>query len=87
MTDGISFIRDSLFCEYAYIVNLDDETLEFYVGFQTTSQADNRYGTNHNNSGYYPCKLALVIPLVDISFNNIDEWVAKMDSVSSDDEE
>jgi len=29
------FVMDSLFCEYAYIINLDDETLEFYKGFQT----------------------------------------------------
>jgi len=31
--DGINFLKDSLFCEYAYIVNVDDMTLEFYEGF------------------------------------------------------
>jgi len=29
------FVMDSLFCEYAYIINLDEEVLEFYKGFQT----------------------------------------------------
>lgn len=84
MTDGIDFIQDSLFCEYAYIINIDDKTLEFYKGFQKTPQIDNRYGTN-NNRGYYPCKLSLVIPLADISFDVVGELVDKMNSVSSDD--
>lgn len=29
-----TFLLDSLFCEYAYLINLDEETLEFYTGFQ-----------------------------------------------------
>ena len=65
MTDGIDFIQDSLFCEYAYIINLDDEVLEFYEGFQKEPQVDNRYGTI-DDRGYYPCKLALTIPLDEL---------------------
>ena len=87
MIDNINFIKNSLFCEYAYIINLDNKSLEFYVGFQETPQVDNRYGVYPNDGGYYPCKLALVIPLADIGFSNIDKLVAKMDSISSDDEE
>jgi hypothetical protein len=30
MIDGVSFLQDSLFCEWAYIINLDDEVLEVY---------------------------------------------------------
>jgi hypothetical protein len=33
MADAHDFLLDSVFCEYAYIVNLDDMTLEFYGGF------------------------------------------------------
>ena len=65
MTDGIDFIKDSLFCEYAYIINLDDEVLEFYVGFQNTPYTNNRYGTSEIH-GYYPCKLSLTIPLNEL---------------------
>ena len=65
MTDGIGFIQDSLFCEYAYIINLDDEVLEFYEGFQKEPQVGNRYGTK-DDRGYYPCKLALTIPLDEL---------------------
>lgn len=34
MNDDSDFIKDSLFCEYAYIINLDDNVIEIYVGFQ-----------------------------------------------------
>ena len=33
MNDGRDFLLDSLFCEYAYIINLDTQELEFYSGF------------------------------------------------------
>ena len=33
MVDGSDFLIDSLFCEYAYIVNFDDNVLECYKGF------------------------------------------------------
>ena len=35
MIDNSDFIKDSLFCEYAYIINLDINALEFYVGSNT----------------------------------------------------
>ena len=55
------FIYDSLFCEYAYIYDFDTKQLEFYVGYQLTPDEENRYGSEPNNGGYYPCKLACVI--------------------------
>ena len=38
-----AFLVDSLFCEYAYIVNLDENVLEFYVGFNKDPNAKGRY--------------------------------------------
>lgn len=32
--DNLKFLNDSLFCEYAYVVNLDDMIFEVYKGFQ-----------------------------------------------------
>lgn len=81
MTDGVDFIKDSLFCEYAYIINLDDEVLEFYEGFQKEPQADNRYGTKEDR-GYYPCKLVLTIPLDEI--DDVDIIVKKMECGSEE---
>lgn len=62
MIDNRDFIKDSLFCEYAYIINLDTNVLEYYEGFQTTPQAGNRYGVKEDR-GYYPCKRIAEIPL------------------------
>ena len=59
MIDNQDFIYDSLFCEYAYIINLSTNCLEFWLGFQTKPCDTNRYGTEtHDNMDkYYPCKM------------------------------
>ena len=59
MIDSSDFIQDSLFCEYAYIINLDTNCLEFWVGFQKEPCEGNRYGmeTHDNMDKYYPCKM------------------------------
>ena len=62
MIDNHEFIKDSLFCEYAYIINLDTKRLEFYRGFQREPDEMNRYGTE-NDRGYYPCKMVSSYPL------------------------
>jgi hypothetical protein len=33
LIDQIDFAKDSLFCEYAYVIDLDNDTLEVYTGF------------------------------------------------------
>ena len=75
MMDDHEFILDSLYCEYGYIINLDDETLEFFKGFQGRADTNNRYGTDMLN-GYYPCKIILAIPLREIT--NADDVVNQM---------
>jgi hypothetical protein len=42
MCDGDGFMQDSLFCEYAYVINLDDGLFEFYRGFQK-AKGEGRY--------------------------------------------
>ncbi len=66
MIDNKDFILDSVFCEYAYIINLDTKKLEIYNGFQKVPDESNVYGCKPNEDGYYPCKLAYVIDLLDI---------------------
>lgn len=74
------FIQDSLFCEYAYIINLDDNTLEFYEGFQHIPQENNPFGTEgkptnfYENVVYYPCKLVGKVKL----FERVPEdWITQ----------
>lgn len=65
-----NFLKDSLFCEYAYIINLDNNTFEFYVGFNKNPNAKGRYAKykidNLIGEKYYGVKLKKVIPLNDI---------------------
>lgn len=62
-----NFILDSIFCEYAYIINLDNMILEYYIGFQKIPQENNRFGEKPNDRGWYPCRLSAIY---DINFLN-----------------
>ena len=74
--DSNDFLIDSLFCEYAYIINLDKNVLEFYRGFNKDKNAKGRYASliskwnasdpNMNGEDYYGVKLVQEIPLQDI---------------------
>lgn len=63
MADRKEFITNSLFCEYAYIFNIDTQKLEFWVGFQHRVQPGNRYGEEPDEDGCYPCRLCLELPI------------------------
>ena len=71
--EGNNFINDSLFCEWGYIVNLDENVLEVYTGFQDAPHNKGRYAsaTDGNESypggsTYYPCAF-----LVSFSLDNL----------------
>ena len=76
MIDNHSFVNDSLFCEWGYIANLDEETLEIYKGFQTQPHSDGRYAlpegatvkepSYEGDSSYYPIALITTIPFADL---------------------
>lgn len=87
MNDCGDFIKDSLFCEYAYIINLDTNCLEFWVGFQKEPDSSNRYGTE-DDRGYYPCKMVSYYPLKPeyMSNHSIEEYVADMEKMSREEE-
>jgi hypothetical protein len=68
MIDARTFLAASLFCEWAYVVNLDDEVLEVYKGYQKKPHAKGRYAKDPvepNNIGsiYYPVALVATFPL------------------------
>jgi hypothetical protein len=74
--DNIDFIKDSLFCEYAYILNLDNMTLDCYRGFQEQPQSNNPFGTEPEQSGsgtdYYPCAYCGSINFDFIKADDVD---------------
>jgi hypothetical protein len=66
MIDSQDFLRDSLWCEWAYIINLDDETLEVYRGFQKSPHQLGRYSRlpkTKESGNYYPVALVAAFPL------------------------
>lgn len=62
MLDSHDFLKDSLFCEWAYIANLDTGVLEVYRGFQR-SPGKGRYAALHDGSEYAPVSLVAELPL------------------------
>ena len=51
------FIYDSLFCEWAYIANLDSSQFEVWRGLQRELNGQpNRYGSEADRTGYFPCR-------------------------------
>ena len=79
MIDSVNFIKDSLFCEYAYIINLDTKVLEFWVGFQKEPDEGNRYGTE-SDDGYYPCKLKYEFDLEGFDANVATETMCDIEN-------
>lgn len=75
MIEGASFANDSLFCEYAYLINLDTEVLEVYRGFQNEPHEHGRFAKTqaeveaakpaHRSDAYYPIALIRAIPFAE----------------------
>ena len=78
---GTGFIRDSLCCEYGYVLDLDDGTLGFFLGNQKKPQAGNQFGCEISD-GYYPCRLAAEFPFAYIRQEQASDIVEIMKSVS-----
>ena len=68
--DESRFLIDSLFCEFAYIINLDTNKFEVYVGFNKNPNAAGRYAKytlyKDYENVYYGVKLVKEIELTDL---------------------
>jgi len=55
----ITFALNSLFCEWGYVVDLKNEVVEIYKGFNNTPlrETDRFFTKNQKESIYYPIKL------------------------------
>lgn len=74
MPDAFYFLKDSLFCTFAYIIDLDTMTFKVYKGFQEKPWEKNEFGVEpfpgNGKFYYYPVKL-----MGTFSLNNIpDRW-------------
>ncbi len=81
------FIQNSLFCEYGYVLDLDESELLFYTGYQNKPQEGNWYGTERNDFGYYPCCLKAILPFSSIKQAEtavIVTWMIAVDDQDTD---
>ena len=76
MIDSKDFIKNSLFCEYGYIINLDTCKLECWLGYQREPDMSNRYGTKPfdalGTGIHYPCRKVMEVKLEDIRNGFVD---------------
>jgi len=70
---GEEFLKDSLFCEWGYVINLTTNRLEIYRGFQKKSQ-DNRYKIEKPDGKYYNCALIREVPLTQVKNFNMEKF-------------
>lgn len=79
---GEKFMLDSLFCEWAYVVNVDDMTLEVYKGFQEAPHDLGRYAALPGDGKYFPVALVAAFPLDDIPRN----WIKQVEPDEEDED-
>lgn len=84
MIDYSDFLRDSLFCEWAYMINLDNGQFETYKGLNKDRLARGRYANQpvDDNLGYRGVALIKEIPLVEIRTESIDGLVNELEGLS-----
>lgn len=77
MIDNHAFVKDSLFCEWGYIINLDDEVFEIYTGFQRNEHNNGRYANLKRTElhSYYPIALIKTIKIDKDILKNYKDFV------------
>ncbi|MBE3579018.1 MAG: hypothetical protein IMW83_03970 [Caldanaerobacter subterraneus] len=78
MIDNAEFLKNSAFCEWAYIINPDKNVLEIYRGFQKKPQR-NRYYTKEKCCNCYNVALIIEMPIEAIKKGNIEDLISKIE--------
>lgn len=92
--DGSDFVNYATFCEYGYMLDLDDGNLELFKGkSQEKPPSDNPFGNKKSKEAYdngqrdYPITLVAKIKFDDIPKGKIPEyWVSKFFGEAEDEE-
>lgn len=73
----VEFAKDSLFCEWAYVVDLNDDSLEVYRGFVTNELPAQEHGKfafpgyvpekpEHSDTTYWPIRIVAKYPIAEL---------------------
>lgn len=68
LVDSTSFASDSVFCEWAYVIDFDKRTFEIYKGFnkEPLTKEDRFFVEETSANGYHPVKLFKSYSLEDL---------------------
>ncbi|MEZ4782407.1 MAG: hypothetical protein R2816_12935 [Flavobacteriaceae bacterium] len=67
-TDSYEFAKDSLYCEWAYIIDFDKNVFEVYKGLNTMGIApeDRFFSLYEKSNEYYPVKIIRSFPINEL---------------------
>ena len=94
--DSSEFAADSLFCEWAQVIDLDKETFEVYQGFNQTplektdrfyylQEQNKHYKERREDDQYYPVKLVKSYKLSELP--DVNTFVDEIESLTKEEEE
>lgn len=68
----LEFAQDSLFCEWAYVIDFDTNTFEVYRGFnhEPLTEGERFYRKPNEAVEYHPVKLVATYELTNLPTNN-----------------
>jgi hypothetical protein len=85
MPDNLDFAQDSLFCEWAYLINFDTGLIEIYRGFQQDPDAvKGRFANGKSERGYTSITLLGTLPFTLGDSETF--WVALEEAVYAEEE-
>jgi len=89
LVNSVDFAADSLFCEWAYVLDLDTKTLEIYKGFNTSPlPKSERFAflkgsekvSGWTGETYYPVKLFKKLPFAKVCRSELNKIIKEYNS-------
>lgn len=77
LKDSSDFASDSLMCEYAYVVDLDNEIMEVYQGFNKQKLHESERFSDFPIQEYGHCEYNQIRLVAEFPFDQVDEEIMK----------